>query len=168
MYSPRSQCICCLRQARWNFFQTVIVSVLLYECTTWSLTKSMEKRLDDNYTRILLTVSNKSRTHQQNNSWITTFLPSYKRSDEEEQDMPGIKNKLIVTFSYGLPDIVLAVIVFANGPGDLDSIAGRVTPKTHKMILDASLLNTKHYKVRIKGKVKQSRERSSALPYTLV
>ena len=35
-----------------------------------------------------------------------------------------------------------------------------------KMVLDASLLNTQHYKVRIKGKVEQSRERSSALPYT--
>ena len=28
--------------------------------------------------------------------------------------------------------------------------------------------NTQHYKVHIKGKVKQSRRRSSALPYTLV
>ena len=36
------------------------------------------------------------------------------------------------------------------------------------MVLDASLLNTQHYKVRIKGKVDQSWERSSALPYTLV
>ena len=36
------------------------------------------------------------------------------------------------------------------------------------MILDASLLNTQHYKVGIKGKVGQSWERSSALPYTLV
>ena len=56
---------------------------------------------------------------------------------------------------------VLALIllrVFANGPGDLGSIPGRVIPKTQKMVLDASLLNTQHYKVRIKGKVKQSRE----------
>ena len=37
-----------------------------------------------------------------------------------------------------------------------------------KMVLDAALLNIQHYKVRIKGKVEQSRERSSALPYTLV
>ena len=58
--------------------------------------------------------------------------------------------------------------VFANGSGDLDSIPGRVIPKTQKMILDASLLNTQHYKVRIKGKVEKSRERSSALPYTSV
>ena len=55
--------------------------------------------------------------------------------------------------------------VFANGPGDLDSIPGRVIPKTWKMVLDISLLNTQHYKVRIKGKVEQSRERNSAFPY---
>ena len=58
----------------------------------------------------------------------------------------------------GTPDIGLGVTVFANGPGDLGSIPGRVIPKTQKMVLDASLLNTQHYKVRIKGKVEQSRE----------
>ena len=58
--------------------------------------------------------------------------------------------------------------VFANGPGDHGSILGQVIPKTQKMVLDAALLNTQHYKVRIKGKVEQSKERSSALPYTLV
>ena len=61
-----------------------------------------------------------------------------------------------------------AVRVFANGPGDLGSIPGRVIPKTLKMELDTTLLNTQHYKVRFKGKVEQSREWSSALPYTLV
>ena len=35
------------------------------------------------------------------------------------------------------------------------------------MVLDASLLNTQHYKVRIKGKVEQSRKRSITLPYNL-
>ena len=62
----------------------------------------------------------------------------------------------------------MMVRVFANGPGDLGSIPGRVIPKTQKMVLDAPLLNTQHYKVRIKSKVEQSRERSSALPNTLV
>ena len=61
-----------------------------------------------------------------------------------------------------------AVRVFANGPGDLGSIPGRVIPKTLKMELDTTLLNTQHYKVRFKGKVEQSWEWSSALPYTLV
>ena len=55
--------------------------------------------------------------------------------------------------------------VFANGPGDLGSIPGRVTPKTLNIVLDTSLLNTQ---VRIEGKVDQSRERSSDLPYTSV
>ena len=36
------------------------------------------------------------------------------------------------------------------------------------MVLDTSLLNTQQYKVRIKGKVEQSREKSSALLYTSV
>ena len=33
------------------------------------------------------------------------------------------------------------------------------------MVLDTSLINNQQYKVRIKGKVEQSREMSSALPY---
>ena len=60
------------------------------------------------------------------------------------------------------------VRVFPNGPQDQGSIPGRVIPKTQKMVLDAALLNTQHYKVWIKGKVEQSREWSSTLPYTLV
>ena len=47
------------------------------------------------------------------------------------------------------------VKVFANGPGDRDSIPGRVIPKTKKMVPEASLLNTQHYKVWIKGKIEQ-------------
>ena len=58
--------------------------------------------------------------------------------------------------------------VFANGLGDRGSIHGRVIPKTQKMVLDAALLNTQHYELRIKGKVEQSWEWSSALPKTLV
>ena len=54
---------------------------------------------------------------------------------------------------------------FVNSPGAMGSIPGRVIPKTLKMLLDTSLLNTQ---VRIKGKVKHSRERSSARLYTSV
>ena len=35
--------------------------------------------------------------------------------------------------------------MFANDPGDWDSIPDRVMPKTFKMVLDAALLNTQHY-----------------------
>ena len=58
--------------------------------------------------------------------------------------------------------------VFTNGPGDRGSISVRVIQKTQKMILDAALLSTQHYKVMIKGKMEQSREKSSALSYTSV
>ena len=65
-------------------------------------------------------------------------------------------------------DIGMMVRVFANGTGDLGSILVQIIPKTQKMVLDATLLHTQHYKVWIKGKVEQSREKSSTLPYTLV
>ena len=71
-------------------------------------------------------------------------------------------------FSLIIQAIALMNRMFTNDPGDRGSIPGWVIPKTQKMVLDAALLNTQHYKVRIKGKVEQSREWSSALPYTLV
>ena len=59
--------------------------------------------------------------------------------------------------------IALMGRVFANGLGDLGSIPGRVIPKTLKMILDASLLNTQQYNIPIKDNVEQSRKRNSVL-----
>ena len=58
--------------------------------------------------------------------------------------------------------------VFTNGLGDRGSVPGHVIPKIQKMVLDATLLCTQHYKIRIKGKLEQSRQWSSALLYTLV
>ena len=43
--------------------------------------------------------------------------------------------------------------VFTNGLGDVGSVPGHIIPKTLKMVLDNSLLNTQQYKVRIKDKV---------------
>ena len=50
------------------------------------------------------------------------------------------------------------VRVFANGLADRGSILGRIIPKTQKIVLDASLLSTQHYTVRIKGKTFQGKE----------
>ena len=52
-----------------SFFQAALVSILLYGCTTWTLTKRLEKKLDGNYTRMLRAILNKSwrehpRRHQ--------------------------------------------------------------------------------------------------------
>ena len=43
-----------------SFFQAAVVSILLYGCTTWMLTKRLEKKLDGNYTRMLSAILNKS------------------------------------------------------------------------------------------------------------
>ena len=90
-------------------------------------------------------------------SWL--LLANYKLKIRETKGLES---------SFTIPDIGIMFRVFANGPGDLGSIPGRVITKTQKMVLDAILLNTQHYKVMIKGKVEQSKKRSSALPYNLV
>ena len=52
--------------------------------------------------------------------------------------------------NYIIIDIMMRV--FANGPDDQGSTSGRIIPKTQNMVLGPALLNTQHYKVRIKGK----------------
>ena len=43
-----------------SFFLAAVVSILLYGCTTWTLTKRFEKKLDGNYTRMLRAILNRS------------------------------------------------------------------------------------------------------------
>ena len=43
-----------------SFFQAAVVSTLLYGCTTWTLTKRRQKKLDGNYTRMLRAILHKS------------------------------------------------------------------------------------------------------------
>ena len=43
-----------------SFFQAAVTSILIYGCTTWTLTKRLEKKLDGNYTRMLRAILNKS------------------------------------------------------------------------------------------------------------
>ena len=43
-----------------SFFQAAVVSILLYGCTTWTLTKRLEQKLDGNYIRMLRAILNKS------------------------------------------------------------------------------------------------------------
>ena len=43
-----------------SFFLAAVVSILLYGCTTWMLTKRLKKKLDGNYTRMLQAILNKS------------------------------------------------------------------------------------------------------------
>ena len=57
------------------FFHKVVVSILLYGCTTWTLTKRMEKKLDGNYTRILRAILNKSWRQHPTNHQLYGYLP---------------------------------------------------------------------------------------------
>ena len=80
-----------------------------------------------------------------------------------------IPSFLFLSFSFQLLSLFIYFFclmnrVFGNGLGDWSSIPGRVIPKTEKMVLDAALLNTQHYKVKIMGKVEYSREWSDTLP----
>ena len=43
-----------------SFYQAAVVSTLPYGCTTWTLTKRMEKKLGGNNTRMLRAILNKS------------------------------------------------------------------------------------------------------------
>ena len=59
-----------------SFFQVMVVSMLLYGCTTWTLAKSMEKKLDGNYTRILWAMLNKSWRQHPTKQQLYGHLPS--------------------------------------------------------------------------------------------
>ena len=88
------------------FFHAAFVSILLYGCTTWTLTKRMEKKLDENYTRMLRAILNKSwRQHPTKQLLYTTFHPSRKLSKLDEpnfQDTAGeIGTSSSVMYSCG-------------------------------------------------------------------
>ena len=73
-----------------SFFQAAVVSILLYEWTTWTLTKRMEKKLDGNYTRMLRAILNKAwRQHSAKRQIYdhTTNHPSRKLLKIDEPDM---------------------------------------------------------------------------------
>ena len=70
-----------------SFFQAAVVSILLYGCTTWTLTKRLEKKLDGNYTRMLRAVLNKSwRQHPTRHQLYGHLPPSRKLCKLDEPD----------------------------------------------------------------------------------
>ena len=58
-----------------SFFQAVVMSILLYGCTTWTLTKRLEKKLDGNYTRMLRAILNKSWRQHPTRHQLYDHLP---------------------------------------------------------------------------------------------
>ena len=90
-----------------NFLKVAVVSTLLYGCTTWTLTKSMMKKLEGNYTRILHAILNKSsKQHPEKNSCCTAiYHPSRRLSNLDEPDMQDTVGEVgtnsLVTYSCG-------------------------------------------------------------------
>ena len=58
-----------------SFLQAAVASVLLYGCTTWTLTKWMEKKLDGNYTRMLRAILNESWRQHPTKQQLYGHLP---------------------------------------------------------------------------------------------
>ena len=71
-----------------SFFQAAVTSILLYGCTTWTLTKRLEKKLDGNYTRMLRAILNKSwRQYPTRHQLYGHLPPSRKLFKLDEPDM---------------------------------------------------------------------------------
>ena len=71
-----------------SFFQAAVVSILLYGCTTWTVTKWLEKKLDGNHTRMLRAIlKSPGGNTPQGTNYTATCLPSRKLSKLDEPDM---------------------------------------------------------------------------------
>ena len=79
---------------RSSFFQAAVVSILLYGCTIWRLTKRMEKRLNRNYTSMLRAIISPGGSTTQSSSCTATYHPSRKLSKLDEPDMGDTAGKV--------------------------------------------------------------------------
>ena len=68
-----------------SFLQAVVVSILLYGCTTWMLTKRMEIKLDSNYTRMLRAILNKSWRQRPTKQQRYSHLPPITKTLKNRQ-----------------------------------------------------------------------------------
>ena len=68
-----------------SFFQAAVTSILLYGCTTWTLTKWLEKKLDGNYTRMLRAILNKSWQQQPTRHQLYGHLPPITKTIQVRQ-----------------------------------------------------------------------------------
>ena len=91
-----------------SFFQAAVASILLYGCTTWTLTKRLEKKLDSNYTRMLRAILNKSwRQHPTRHQLYGHLPPITKTIQVRRTRHVGhcwrSRDELIMMYSYGPP-----------------------------------------------------------------
>ena len=91
-----------------SFFKAAVVSILLYGCTTWTLAKRLEKKLDGNYTRMLQEILNTSwRQHPTRHQLYGHLSPITKTIQVRRTRHAGhcwrSRDELISDVSYGPP-----------------------------------------------------------------
>ena len=94
-----------------SFFQAAFVSILLYGCTTGTLTKRLEKKLDGDYTRMLRAILNNSwRQHPTRHQLYGHLSPITKTIQVRRTKHAGhcwrsreelISDVLLLTPTYG-------------------------------------------------------------------
>ena len=94
-----------------SFFQAAVVLILLYGCTTWMLTKRLEKKLDGNYTRMLRAILNKSWWQHPTRHQLYGHLPPVTKTIEARRTRHAghcwrsrdelISDVLLWTLTYG-------------------------------------------------------------------
>ena len=123
-----------------SFFQAAVTSILLYGCTTWTLTKRLEKKLDGNYTRMLRAILNKSWQQHPTRHQLYGHLPPitktiqvrrtrhaghcWRSRDELIRDVLlwnalDKSGKIFCNTIYFELAHLLSGRVFVKGPGDL-------------------------------------------------
>ena len=97
-----------------NFSQAVIVSILLYGCTTWTLTKCIKKKLYRNCTRMLRIILNKSwKQHTIKQQQYDQQPPISKSSQMRRTRYAGLcwgKKDELIRFSHGPPHTDIQVL----------------------------------------------------------
>ena len=63
-----------------RFFRAAVLSILLYGCTTWTLTKRMEKKFGGNYTKMLWAILNISWRQHPTKQQLYGHLPPFTRT----------------------------------------------------------------------------------------
>ena len=94
-----------------SFFQAVVVSILLYGCTTWTLTKQLEKKLDGNYTRMLRAILNKSWLQHPIRHQLYGHLPPITKTIQVRRTRPaghcwGSRDEVIIVVLLWTPTYV--------------------------------------------------------------
>ena len=72
-----------------SFFQAAVVLILRYGCTTWTLTKRMEKKLDGNYARMLQIILNKSWRQHPTKQQLYSHLPPTTKTIKVRRNTDG-------------------------------------------------------------------------------